>query len=106
MASVRLYLAGLGDRLCAVVYRLAAASSRWARARTLTPSSVSHHHDYRHPDRGEDLQLVVHHVSGAVLSSIHVMWTIGFIVTLLGRRYDGVLLAVPGADFVLHNSLF
>lgn len=34
------------------------------------------------------------------------MWTIGFIVTFSVGGMTGVLLAVPGADFVLHNSLF
>ncbi|VDZ72151.1 cytochrome o ubiquinol oxidase subunit I [Atlantibacter hermannii] len=34
------------------------------------------------------------------------LWTIGFIVTFSIGGMTGVLLAVPGADFVLHNSLF
>ncbi|SPA36073.1 cytochrome o ubiquinol oxidase subunit I [Cupriavidus taiwanensis] len=34
------------------------------------------------------------------------MWTIGFMVTFAIGGMTGVLLAVPGADFVLHNSLF
>ena len=34
------------------------------------------------------------------------LWTIGFIVTFSVGGMTGVLLAVPGADFVLHNSLF
>jgi cytochrome o ubiquinol oxidase subunit 1 len=35
-----------------------------------------------------------------------VLWTIGFMVTFTIGGMTGVLLAVPGADFVLHNSLF
>ncbi|MDD2048558.1 cytochrome o ubiquinol oxidase subunit I [Pseudomonas putida] len=35
-----------------------------------------------------------------------VMWTLGFMVTFSIGGMTGVLLAVPGADFVLHNSLF
>jgi cytochrome o ubiquinol oxidase subunit 1 len=35
-----------------------------------------------------------------------VWWTIGFMVTFAIGGMTGVLLAVPGADFVLHNSLF
>ncbi len=35
-----------------------------------------------------------------------VLWTIGFMVTFSIGGMTGVLLAVPGADFVLHNSLF
>ncbi len=34
------------------------------------------------------------------------LWTIGFIVTFAIGGMTGVLLAMPGADFVLHNSLF
>ncbi|WP_027526999.1 cytochrome o ubiquinol oxidase subunit I [Bradyrhizobium sp. Ec3.3] len=34
------------------------------------------------------------------------MWAIGFIVTFVIGGMTGVLLAVPPADFVLHNSLF
>ncbi|KWV58474.1 cytochrome ubiquinol oxidase subunit I [Rhizobium altiplani] len=34
------------------------------------------------------------------------LWTIGFMFTFAGGGMTGVLLAVPGADFVLHNSLF
>lgn len=34
------------------------------------------------------------------------LWTIGFIVTFSIGGMTGVLLAVPGANFVLHNSLF
>jgi cytochrome o ubiquinol oxidase subunit 1 len=35
-----------------------------------------------------------------------VLWTIGFMVTFTIGGMTGVLLAVPPADFVLHNSLF
>jgi cytochrome o ubiquinol oxidase subunit I len=35
-----------------------------------------------------------------------VLWTIGFMVTFTIGGMTGVLLAVPGADFLLHNSLF
>jgi cytochrome o ubiquinol oxidase subunit 1 len=35
-----------------------------------------------------------------------VLWTIGFMITFTIGGMTGVLLAVPGADFVLHNSLF
>ncbi len=34
------------------------------------------------------------------------MWTIGFMVTFAIGGMTGVMLAIPGADFVLHNSLF
>jgi hypothetical protein len=35
-----------------------------------------------------------------------VLWTLGFMVTFAIGGMTGVLLAIPGADFVLHNSLF
>ena len=34
------------------------------------------------------------------------MWTIGFMVTFTIGGMTGVMMAIPGADFVLHNSLF
>ena len=34
------------------------------------------------------------------------LWTIGFIITFSIGGMTGVLMAMPGADFVLHNSLF
>ncbi|MEN3110299.1 cytochrome o ubiquinol oxidase subunit I [Uliginosibacterium paludis] len=35
-----------------------------------------------------------------------ILWTLGFMVTFSIGGMTGVLMAVPGADFVLHNSLF
>jgi cytochrome o ubiquinol oxidase subunit 1 len=43
---------------------------------------------------------------GRVRFSVPVLWTLGFIITFTIGGMTGVLLAVPGADFVLHNSLF
>jgi cytochrome o ubiquinol oxidase subunit 1 len=34
------------------------------------------------------------------------LWTIGFMITFVVGGVTGVLMAVPAADFVLHNSLF
>ncbi|VFP88419.1 cytochrome o ubiquinol oxidase subunit I [Candidatus Erwinia haradaeae] len=34
------------------------------------------------------------------------LWTMGFLITFSLGGMAGVLLAIPGADFVLHNSLF
>ncbi|PPI86333.1 cytochrome o ubiquinol oxidase subunit I [Candidatus Pantoea edessiphila] len=34
------------------------------------------------------------------------LWTIGFLITFSIGGMSGVLLAMPGADFMLHNSLF
>ncbi|UDG79756.1 cytochrome o ubiquinol oxidase subunit I [Candidatus Steffania adelgidicola] len=43
---------------------------------------------------------------GRVVFNSAMLWTIGFIITFSIGGMTGVLLAVPGADFVLHNSLF
>ena len=43
---------------------------------------------------------------GRIRFTAPMLWTIGFMVTFLVGGMTGVLLAVPPADFVLHNSLF
>jgi cytochrome o ubiquinol oxidase subunit 1 len=43
---------------------------------------------------------------GRIRFELPMMWTIGFICTFTIGGMTGVLLAVPPADFVLHNSLF
>lgn len=43
---------------------------------------------------------------GRIEFTTPVLWTIGFIVTFCIGGMTGVLLAVPGADFELHNSEF
>ncbi len=43
---------------------------------------------------------------GRVVYSTPMLWSIGFMVTFVIGGMTGVLLAVPPADFVLHNSLF
>src|ERR1700731_3598077 len=43
---------------------------------------------------------------GRVVYSTPILWSIGFMVTFAIGGMTGVLLAVPPADFVLHNSLF
>jgi cytochrome o ubiquinol oxidase subunit I len=43
---------------------------------------------------------------GRVRFTSPMMWSIGFMVTFALGGMTGVLLAVPPADFVLHNSLF
>jgi cytochrome o ubiquinol oxidase subunit 1 len=43
---------------------------------------------------------------GRVRFSSPMLWAIGFMVTFVIGGMTGVLLAVPPADFVLHNSLF
>jgi cytochrome o ubiquinol oxidase subunit 1 len=43
---------------------------------------------------------------GRVRFTSPVLWTLGFMVTFTIGGMTGVLMAVPPADFVLHNSLF
>jgi cytochrome o ubiquinol oxidase subunit 1 len=43
---------------------------------------------------------------GRIVFTSAMMWSIGFMVTFVIGGMTGVLLAVPPADFVLHNSLF
>jgi cytochrome o ubiquinol oxidase subunit I len=43
---------------------------------------------------------------GRIRYEVPMLWTIGFMVTFVIGGMTGVMLAVPPADFVLHNSLF
>ncbi|WP_319784275.1 cytochrome o ubiquinol oxidase subunit I [Oceanisphaera sp. IT1-181] len=43
---------------------------------------------------------------GRLRMTVPVLWTLGFMTTFTIGGMTGVLLALPGADFVLHNSLF
>ncbi|MET0334229.1 MAG: cytochrome o ubiquinol oxidase subunit I [Rhizobacter sp.] len=43
---------------------------------------------------------------GRIQFDVPMLWTVGFMVTFVIGGMTGVLLAVPPADFVLHNSLF
>ncbi|UVT02127.1 cytochrome o ubiquinol oxidase subunit I [Burkholderia glumae] len=43
---------------------------------------------------------------GRLEFSAPILWTLGFMVTFTVGGMTGVMMAIPGADFVLHNSLF
>jgi len=43
---------------------------------------------------------------GRIRFDVPMLWTVGFMVTFVIGGMTGVLLAVPPADFALHNSLF
>ncbi len=43
---------------------------------------------------------------GRIRFEVPMLWTLGFMITFVVGGMTGVLLAVPPADFVLHNSLF
>ncbi len=43
---------------------------------------------------------------GRIVYAPPLLWSIGFMVTFVIGGMTGVLMAVPPADFVLHNSLF
>jgi cytochrome o ubiquinol oxidase subunit 1 len=63
-------------------------------------------HDHRRADGRESLQLAVHDVRRPRSVSVPMLWSIGFMVTFVIGGMTGVLMAVPPADFQLHNSLF
>jgi cytochrome o ubiquinol oxidase subunit 1 len=44
--------------------------------------------------------------AGRIRFEVPVLWAIGFMVTFVIGGLTGVLMAVPPADFVLHNSVF
>jgi cytochrome o ubiquinol oxidase subunit I len=43
---------------------------------------------------------------GKIRFTVPIYWTLGFMVTFVIGGMTGVMLAIPPADFVLHNSLF
>ncbi|RKQ95923.1 cytochrome bo3 quinol oxidase subunit 1 apoprotein [Kushneria sinocarnis] len=43
---------------------------------------------------------------GSLQFNAAILWTIGFLITFTIGGMTGVMLAVPGANFVLHNTLF
>jgi cytochrome o ubiquinol oxidase subunit 1 len=43
---------------------------------------------------------------GSIRFTVPVYWALGFMITFVLGGLTGVLLAIPPADFVLHNSLF
>ncbi|PNH83097.1 cytochrome o ubiquinol oxidase subunit I [Vibrio diazotrophicus] len=43
---------------------------------------------------------------GRITFTTPMMWTVGFLISFTIGGMTGVLMAVPGADFVLHNSVF
>ncbi|GAA5644806.1 MULTISPECIES: cytochrome o ubiquinol oxidase subunit I [Vibrio] len=43
---------------------------------------------------------------GRITFTTPMLWTVGFLITFSIGGMTGVLMAVPGADFVLHNSVF
>ena len=108
-AAVRLPLDGRGDDgdLHPLLHGLAAPLLHDGRRRR-RQRDLRHRHDgHRRADRREDLQLAVHDVRRPRSASpTPMLWSIGFMVTFVIGGMTGVLLAVPPADFVLHNSLF
>src|ERR1700710_1799389 len=43
---------------------------------------------------------------GSIRFTVPIYWTLGFMVTFVLGGLTGVLMSIPPADFVLHNSLF
>ena len=109
-AAVRLSLHGRGHYgdLHSCLHGLAASffhhGSRGQRQRYIRPCDD----DHRGPDRSEGFQLAVHDAWRPNPDySAPMLWSIGFLmVTFILGGMTGVVMAVPPADFVLHNSLF
>ena len=80
-------------------------SSRWAPAPALIILR-DHDDDHFDPNRRQNVQLAVHDVERANSVRLPMMWTMAFMLTFVIGGMTGFLLAVPPADFVLHNSLF
>ena len=69
---------------------------------------VLRHHDDDHldPDRAPRSSTGCSPcIAGRIRFEVPMLWTVGFMVTFVIGGMTGVLLAVPPADFVLHNSL-
>ena len=66
------------------------------------------HHDDDHlcPDGRKIFNWLFTMYRGRIKFEVPMLWTIGFMVTFVIGGMTGVLLAVPPADFLLHNSLF
>jgi len=43
---------------------------------------------------------------GRIEYKLPMLWTLGFLITFVMGGMSGVLLAIPGADYKMHNSLF
>jgi heme/copper-type cytochrome/quinol oxidase subunit 1 len=65
-----------------------------------------HHDDHLDPDGAKIFNWLFTMYRGRIRFELPMLWTIGFMVTFVIGGMTGVLLAVPPADFVLHNSLF
>ena len=103
----RSMVSGDDGHLHPLLHGLAASLLHHGRGRRRERGVRHHVDDHRGPDGREGLQLAVHHVRRPrPLYVADVLWSIGFIVTFVIGGMTGVLLAVPPADFVLHNSLF
>ena len=89
-----------------VVSGLAAPLFHHGRRRQRQRLLRRHDHDHRRADRCEGVQLAVHDVRWTVRFTLPLMWSLAFMLTFVIGGMTGVLMAVPPADFVLHNSLF
>jgi hypothetical protein len=65
-----------------------------------------HHDDHLDPTGAKIFNWLFTMYRGRIRFTVPMLWTVGFMVTFAIGGMTGVLLAVPPADFVLHNSLF
>ena len=102
----RSMVAGDHGDLRDVLHGVAASFLHHGRRRRRQRDLRHRDHDHRGTDRREGLQLAVHDVWRPVRFQTPLLWSIGFMVTFIIGGMTGVLMAVPPADFLLHNSLF
>ena len=81
-------------------------SSRWARAPTSTHFSASRRASSRSPTGVKIFNWLFTMYGGRVRYATPMLWSLAFMVTFVLGGMTGVLLAVPPADFSLHDSLF
>ena len=81
-------------------------SSPWAPAPTSTRCSASPSMIIAVPTGVKVYNWLFTMYGGRIVFATPMLWSIGFMVTFVIGGLTGVLLAVPPADFVLHNSLF
>ena len=81
-------------------------SSRWARAATSTRFFGIATSIIAVPTGVKVFNWLFTMYGGRIRFKTPMLWSLGFMVTFVIGGMTGVLLAVPPADFVLHNSLF
>jgi cytochrome o ubiquinol oxidase subunit 1 len=105
-ASVRLHLDGVRHRVYhhPVLPGVAAPLLHHGLGRQREYLLRYHHDDHLDPTGAKIFNWLFTMYRGRIRFSVPMLWTVGFMVTFAIGGMTGVLLAVPPADFVLHNS--